>query len=177
MKTVMKEERGCERRLGKKRLRQQQVMQKVNAAERKNARKKAKGERHKSADAVQVKHLDVQSCHTSGLNVKNFKRIPLRTYLEKELDARAISFYKGQRKKDIPSSLALVSDLIRFELRARKADGADKINVDNVDSLEYADLLAMMSLTDKAETIDLLHSDHGTDTVRKMMNKLKNKNT
>jgi len=62
-------------------------------------------------------------------------------------------------------------------LRARKADRADKINVDNVDSLEYADLLAMMSLTDKAETIDLLHSDHGTDTVRKMMNILKNKNT
>ena len=33
-------------------------------------------------------------------------------------------------------------------------------------------------LTNKqAEKIDLLHSDHGTDTVREMMNILKNKNT
>jgi len=62
-------------------------------------------------------------------------------------------------------------------LRARKTAGADKINVDNVDGVAYADFLAMMSLTDKAETIDLLHSDHGTDTVREMMNILKNKNT
>jgi len=92
MKIVMKEERGRKRKLGRKRLRQQQVMQKVHAAQGINVRKKVKGERHKSAEAVQVKYLNVQSCHTSGLNVKNFKRKPFHSYLEKVLDAHAISF-------------------------------------------------------------------------------------